>query len=126
LSNGEDNWDLQRSFLLLDKNRTQIRQVIYGKPSAMQPLLSFTGFNSTFNDSNLQKSKISLFSSNKRDAQEAYLTRNIDVRGIATSDAQVSLNPDNDGMALLNTEYERKQAQTQLRVQPHKVISATN
>lgn len=126
LSNGEENWDLQRSFLLLDEGRTQIRQVIYGKPSAMQPLLSFTGFNGVFNDSNLQKAKISLFSSNKRDAQEAYLSRNIDVRGIATSDSQASLNPDNDGMALLNTEYERKQAQTQLRVQPHKVISATN
>ncbi|WP_025740420.1 hypothetical protein [Salinivibrio socompensis] len=77
-------------------------------------------------NSNLSKAKISLLSAGKEDALEAIINNNIDVRGVARETSEALNNPDNDGMALLNTEYERKQAQTQLRVQPHKVISATN
>lgn len=127
ISGGEQGWDTQRSFIRLeDGSGREIRQVIYSKPQAMLPLLSFTGFNDLYMNSNLSKAKISLLSADKEDALEAIINNNIDVRGVARETLEALNNPDNDGMALLNTEYERKQAQTQLRVQPHKVISATN
>jgi hypothetical protein len=88
-------------------------------------LLTFTGFDLFVND-NLQKSKVSLFSSSDRDASEFFFSGNIDVRGIATADPQASLDPNNDGMALLHTEFERAEALSELRVQPLKVLSATD
>ncbi|SIN79345.1 hypothetical protein [Salinivibrio sp. ES.052] len=127
ISGGEQSWDTQRSFIRLeDGSGREIRQVIYSKPQAMLPLLSFTGFNDLYMNSNLSKAKLSLLSADKEDALEAIINNNIDVRGVARETSEALNNPDNDGMALLNTEYERKQAQTQLRVQSHKVISATN
>jgi len=123
---GEQDWDIQRSFMRLqDGTGREVRQVIYSKPQAMLPLLSFTGFNDIFVNSNMTKAKISLISTDQDDALDT-LINNIDVRGVATQAADALSNPDNDGMALLRTEYEREKAKTQLRVQPHRVISATN
>ncbi|OOF02282.1 hypothetical protein BZG79_10390 [Salinivibrio sp. MA427] len=125
-SGGEGSWDIQRSFLLLEDGfGGQIRQVIYSKPQSTLPLLTFTGFDLFVND-NLQKSKVSLFSSSDRDASEFFFSGKIDVRGIATADPQASLDPNNDGMALLHTEFERAEALSELRVQPLKVLSATD
>ncbi|OOF20385.1 hypothetical protein BZJ17_13085 [Salinivibrio sp. IB574] len=127
VSGEEDTWDIQRSFLrFIDGSGREVRQVIYSKPQSMLPLLSFTGFNDLFQNENINKAKISLISADSDDALDALTGNNINVRGVATQTSDVLNDPDNDGMALLHTEYERKKAQTQLRVQPHRVISATN